>query len=166
MKSFYTLFFISVFFITASAQQNWLWSNGGVGNDEALDNATDQHGNIFTTGYFSLTAQFNSNTLISNGSGDVFVSKQDSNGVYQWVTQAGGTGSDRAYGIATDNAGNIFIAGFFSEPATFGSITLTSSNNSLDVFVAKLDVAGNFLWASSVVLTLIWSRQMLMEMEM
>jgi gliding motility-associated-like protein len=147
MNFFRTLFFILIFSISATAQQNWLWSNGGVGNDEALDNTTDQNGNIFTTGYFSLTAQFNSITLTSNGSGDIFVSKQDSNGVYQWVTQAGGTGSDRAYGIATDNAGNVFIAGFFSETATFGSITLTSSNNSLDVFVAKLDVSGNFLWA-------------------
>ncbi|MEP7168922.1 MAG: SBBP repeat-containing protein, partial [Bacteroidota bacterium] len=146
-KFFCAIIFLFSFFNISMAQKNWLWSNGGAGNDEALDNATDQNGNILTTGYFSQTAQFSSTTLVSNGSGDIFISKQDSNGTYQWATQAGGAASDRAYGIATDNSGNIFVSGFFSATATFGTFILTSSNNSQDVFVAKLDAAGNFLWA-------------------
>ncbi|MEO5571056.1 MAG: SBBP repeat-containing protein, partial [Bacteroidia bacterium] len=147
-KIFFSIVLALLFSISVSAQKNWLWHNGGAGNDEALDNAIDQNGNIFTTGYFSLTAQFNTISLSSIGSGDIFISKQDSNGLYQWAVQAGSSGSDRANSIATDNSGNVFIAGFFTGSASFGAITLTSSNNSQDVFVAKLDAAGNFIWAN------------------
>ena len=42
--------FLFFFFEVGIAQKNWLWSNGGVGNDEAFDNAKDQNGNIFTIG--------------------------------------------------------------------------------------------------------------------
>lgn len=131
----------------SSAQNNWLWKNGGAGNDEALDNCIDQSGNIYTTGYFSQSCTFNQTILTSFGSGDVFISKQTSNGNYAWAVQAGGISSDRAYSITTNNAGEIIVAGFFSGTATFGSIILTATGNSQDVFVAKLDATGNFLWA-------------------
>ncbi len=131
------------------AQSNWLSSAGGSGNDEALKNTVDNSGNIYTIGYFSLGATFGSTSLTSNGSGDVFVSKQNSAGNYLWVVKAGGPQSDRAYGIATDAFGNIFITGFFSGQAIFGSIVLSSLNSSQDIFVAKLDATGNFIWAKS-----------------
>src|SRR3954466_2970637 len=105
------LLFINSF--ASSAQQNWLWSTGSNGNDEALKNTIDKSGNIYTTGYFSLSSQFGSTTLTSSGSGDIFISKQDSSGNYIWTVKAGGPLSDRAYGIAADSAGNIFITGFF-----------------------------------------------------
>src|SRR5215210_3626260 len=88
------------------AQQNWLWSNGGNGNDEALANAVDMNGNIYTTGYYSLSAKFDTLAFSSSGSGDVFVSKQNSSGKYLWTVRAGGPLSDRGYGISTDPSGN------------------------------------------------------------
>jgi len=66
---------------------------------------------------------------------------------WQWTTQAGGNGGDRGYAIATDDNGNSFVTGLFSETATFGSHSLTSSG-SCDIFVAKMDINGNWLWAS------------------
>jgi gliding motility-associated-like protein len=141
------LLFINSF--ASSAQQNWLWSTGSNGNDEALKNTIDKSGNIYTTGYFSLSSQFGSTTLTSSGSGDIFISKQDSSGNYIWTVKAGGPLSDRAYGIAADSAGNIFITGFFLGSATFGSITLNSANSSQDIFIAKLNAAGSFVWAKN-----------------
>jgi hypothetical protein len=46
-----------------------------------------------------------------------------------------------------DSGGNTYITGYFQTTAVFGTTTLTSAG-SLDVFVAKLDANGNFLWAT------------------
>src|ERR1035437_6877306 len=153
MKSIHFAVLSLILFVFLSnhsvAQQNWLWSNGGSGNDEALANVVDLNGNIYTTGYFSLSAKFDTTVLTSSGSGDIFISKQNNLGDYQWTVKAGGHLSDRGYGISTDPIGNIFITGFYSCTAKFGPYTLNSVNNSIDVYVAKLDSSGRFLWAKS-----------------
>ena len=66
---------------------------------------------------------------------------------WQWATQAGGTNSDEAKTITTDDAGNIYVTGYFCGTATFGSYSLTSSGID-DIFVAKMDAVGNWLWAT------------------
>ena len=129
------------------AQSNWLWQCGGSGNDEALANTTDAAGNIYTTGYFSLYAQFGSSVLASSGGGDVFVVKQNNSGAVLWAVKAGGSNSDRGTSIATDAGGNVYVCGHFSGTAMFGTFQLISVNNTEDIFVAKLDAAGNFVWA-------------------
>jgi len=53
--------------------------------------------------------------------------------------------TNRGRGIATDSSGNCYVTGHFQGTATFGSITLTNSGNH-DIFIAKLDPNGNFLW--------------------
>jgi len=52
--------------------------------------------------------------------------------------------------IALDAADNVYVAGYFTGGARFGATVLTSASPSEpDVFVAKLDAAGNYLWARS-----------------
>jgi len=68
-------------------------------------------------------------------------------GNWQWATRAGGTDWDAGYGITIDNAGNCYVTGYFEGTATFGFYSLTSSGEN-DIFVAKLDAIGNWLWAA------------------
>ena len=58
---------------------------------------------------------------------------------------AGGISSDIGTGISVDSLGNVYVTGYFSENATFGSTILTSNGGS-DIFVAKLDVSGSWKW--------------------
>lgn len=68
---------------------------------------------------------------------------------FQWVNYTGSTGSDYAKSVATDNAGNIYMTGYFSSPTiVFGSTTLTNTG-SADIFLVKYDAAGNVIWATS-----------------
>jgi len=62
------------------------------------------------------------------------------------VAQSPMDGMASNHKIATDAAGNSYIAGTFEGTVSFGSIALSSVGGS-DVFVAKLDPAGNYLWA-------------------
>ena len=89
-----------------------------------------------------------STDLISAGAGDIFVTMFDSSGNLLWAKQAGspeGIDGDQGYDIVMDSSGNSYITGFFEGAATFGN-TIFNSGGKGDLFVAKYDGSGNFLW--------------------
>jgi hypothetical protein len=73
----------------------------------------------------------------------------DSGGNFLWAKRAGGTSGGKGWGIAVDSSGNTYITGNFSGTAEFGATTLTSAGGG-DIYVAKVDSGGNFLWAKHV----------------
>ncbi|MCB5245750.1 MAG: SBBP repeat-containing protein, partial [Candidatus Cloacimonetes bacterium] len=129
---------VDIFVAKLDSSGNWLWAKQAGGNnwDVGFGIATDSSGNSYVTGFFAESASFGSTTLTSSGGEDIFVAKLDSSGNWLWAKQAGGTGLDIGYGIATDSSGNSYVTGFFAESASFGSTTLTSSGGE-DIFVAK-----------------------------
>jgi len=139
---------IDIFIAKLDSSGNWLWAKkaGGTDWDGGLGIAVDASGNSYVTGYFADSAIFGSTTLTGNEGDNIFVAKLDSNGNWLWVKKAGGTGYDGGLGIEVDASGNSYVTGDFSGTVTFGSTTLTSRGNS-DIFVAKLDSSGNWLWA-------------------
>ena len=141
--------FANIFIAKLDSSGNWLWAkNAGYSGCGTSGNgiAVDASGNIYVTGYCADSAIFGSITLTSNGDSDIFIAKLDSSGNWLWAKNAGGTDYDYGQGIAVDASGNSYVTGYFeSTTATFGSTTLTSSGFS-DIFVAKLDSSGNWLW--------------------
>ena len=93
---------------------------------------------------------FGSTVLVANGNyADVFAARLDPTGTtWRWAIRAGGPQPDGATAIATDAAGNAYLTGFFDGPADFGGQSLASAGGNGDVFVAKLDPAGQWAWAS------------------
>ena len=71
----------------------------------------------------------------------------------EWGKQMGSTDFDRGIAVGLDAVGNVYTVGYFLETVDFdpgpGTFNLTSNGNT-DIFVQKLDPAGNFLWAKSV----------------
>jgi hypothetical protein len=126
----------------------WAISAGGASDDYGISIAVDGSGNSYLTGEFEGTATFGSTTLTSNGGNDIFVAKVDKSGKFVWVASAGGTGEDKGLSIAMNGSGNFYITGAFSTTATIGDTTLTSIGNT-DIFVAKVDMSGKFVWAAS-----------------
>lgn len=66
---------------------------------------------------------------------------------WAWAVNGGGGQSDKGNDIARDASGNIYVTGYFNNSATFGSYNLGQNSPSKEVFVAKLNPSGNFLWA-------------------
>jgi gliding motility-associated-like protein len=62
------------------------------------------------------------------------------------MNNAGGTTIDEGMDISMDGAGNSYITGYFTSACNFGSTTLLS-NGIDDVFLAKLDATGQYVWA-------------------
>ena len=132
---------------------NFLWavSAGGTEFDRGRSIAVDSVGNAVVTGTFdSDIATFGPYTLTGAGYGDIFAAKLDPAGNWLWAARAGGTEADEGLGIALDSAGNSYLTGLFSFSAIFGSHTVISSGFS-ETFAAKLDPAGNFMWAVSTI---------------
>ncbi|WP_158267613.1 SBBP repeat-containing protein [Adhaeribacter arboris] len=119
-------------------------SNLDFGNDMAVDDL----GNIYVTGGFSGTVQFGTTTLISNGYGDMFFAKYDTNGSFIWAKKGGGSSFTIANSIALDGSGNSYVTGYFRANAVFGAFTLTSLGRD-DAFLVKYDADGDVLWAKS-----------------
>jgi len=130
----------------------------GIGKDKdrATAVATDSSGNIYVTGHFSGTVNFNPNgntSLTATGTTSVFVAKYDSNDDLIWVDQMGGNATtssgitDSGTGIALDASGNVYVIGNFKDSsATFGSTILNNAGGGA-AFVEKLNAAGTVLWA-------------------
>ena len=139
-----------IFLAKMDADGNWQWATraGGSSDDYCGCIALDSTGNSYVTGKFIGTAIFGSISLTSSGLDDIFVAKMDADGIWQWATRAGGSDYDCGYSIALDSAGNSYVTGHFEGTAIFGSTSLTSSSGSYDVFAAKMDVDGNWLWAT------------------
>jgi len=146
----------------SSGKYVWAKNMGGPNFDYGQSVTLDGAGNIYITGRFIGTSDFDPDTtklanLISAGNKyDVFLAKYDSAGNYIWAKSMGGTGDDYGQGVATDAVNNVYITGWFGgasdyDPDTPGTAILTSANNfDFDVFLAKYDSSGHYLWAGSM----------------
>ncbi len=138
-----------------SIKLDWAKQNLGGGNNTAKDIAVDDAGNVYVTGYFTDTVDFDPGpdtfALVSRGDKDVFVQKLSPTGDLIWVKQMGGANADEGLAIAVDPAGNVYTAGTFRGVVDFnpgtGTNNQSSNSGSQDAFVQKLNAAGNYVWA-------------------
>ena len=126
---------------------DWAEKAGGNESDQGYDIVTSADGISYVTGWFSDTAHFDDLMLISAGGKDVFVAKYGIGGDLLWVCHAPGEYSNTAAGITTDQDGNVFITGWFEGQIHFGDLTL-QAHGLYDMFVAKLNPQGDFIWAN------------------
>lgn len=130
-------------------------SMGGTGNDMGIDLAIDGSGNIYTTGSFNGSCDFDPGAapgfLTSLGSSDPFVCKLTPALTYLWAKQIEGSAADEGLGISIDALGNSYTTGYFNTTADFDPTvsTYTLSGTGQNAFVWKLNSAGNLVWAKN-----------------
>jgi hypothetical protein len=129
---------------------------GGASNEEARAMTLDRSGNIYSTGFFAGTVDFDPGDGIANltslGFNDIFILKLNSDGNFLWVKHLSGTNSEAAASIAIDKDGNVITSGNFAGTVDFdpgSTVANLTSNGDDDVFISKLDSSGNYIWAKS-----------------
>jgi hypothetical protein len=160
MKKLLLSICVFAFSIQINAQTpNLTWAKGigGSLSDVGTSIVTDLNGNVYTTGYYSGTIDFdpslNSYTLSSNAGIDFYISKLDASGNFVWAKSIGGINNDFAYGITLDPIGNVIVTGYFAGTVDFDpNAGVTNLNSALanGIFVLKLDALGNFIWAKAM----------------
>lgn len=148
---------ISLYISKLSPAGNFVWAKsiGGSANTISTKLALDGKGNVFTTGYFESTVDFDPGistfNMTAKAIGDAFVMKLDSFGNFYWARQFSGNKTN-GLGIAIDPSGNVYTAGAFFDTCDFDPGANTKnliSNGNQDAYVSKLDASGNFVWAKT-----------------
>jgi hypothetical protein len=145
-----------VFVAKLSPAGVWQWATsarGGRDEDLSVGIALDGSGSATVAGNFnSPTLSFGTTTLTNAGtSNDIFVAKLSPTGTWQWATRVGAVLDDNCSSVTVDASGNSVVIGRFQSPAiTFGITTLTNANGA-DGFVAKLNPAGTWQWATAII---------------
>jgi hypothetical protein len=144
----------SVFVAKLSPTGTWLRVSqaGGAGNNYTYGGriAVDAAGNAYITGQLrGWDIRFGATSVANEGAYNAFVAKLDPAGNWQWAVVEGGDGYDSGSSIALDGSGNIYVTGiFWSTAARFGTTLLRNAGYRGDIFVAKLDASGHWLWAA------------------
>jgi len=125
---------------------------GGGSTDRITGLDIDGTGNIYVTGYFAGTVDFDpgagtSNLSSSGSNADIFISKYSSSSILSWVNRIGGTGTDRSWDLRLGNNNDVLVAGEFLGTVSFGSISIAGNASTVDAFITGLDQNGNYKWA-------------------
>jgi hypothetical protein len=150
-----------IFKLDGDGKLLWAHSFAGTNGNTFTQLAVNPKGDVYATGFFNNTADFDPGPGVFDLTADhggAFVLKLDKDGIFQWARSFNGgsgftvAGSD----IDVDAAGNVVSTGLFGGTVDFdpGSGTRNISAGGpadqplSNVYISKLDSAGNFVWAA------------------
>lgn len=148
-----------VFVLKLDKDGNFLWVKqfGGGSFDDVSAISTDQQGNVFVTGMFGDTADFDPGpgnyNMVSAGGFDAFLVKLDANGNFVWAKQWGGVGSEVGQAIKIDPFGNALVGMLFRLTTDLDPgvpVNNVTANGLDDIAICKLDPNGNLIWARAI----------------
>ncbi|MBL7047666.1 MAG: SBBP repeat-containing protein, partial [Candidatus Marinimicrobia bacterium] len=126
-----------------SANGNNVWASEATAERSPSPQAIaiDELGNTFITGSISGDSWFGDQHIAVSGQNDVFTSKINSEGVFQWAARYGNGAvynSEMGNGISLDAQNNVYIAASGNNPG--------SQNG----YLLKYDEVGNLIWAKDI----------------
>lgn len=155
-----------MFISKLDAAGNFVWAkqfgNGAATTSYAVAIAVDKSGNVYITGGFQGTGDFDPGAAVENltsaGNEDIFILKLDTDGNFVWVKRIGGAESDAGSSIAVDTIGTVYTTGWYNLEVDFdpgaGVYNLPSNGCPTCVhygaYVLKLDTDGNLVWAKQL----------------
>jgi hypothetical protein len=147
-----------IFISKLNSNGDYIWAKrcGSADVDKAFDVRTDVSGNVYCTGYFGGTVDFDPNTgtatLTSNGVANTFISKFSPAGDFIAVSQLSCNNESKPVALVLDSEFHIYCAGYFNGTGDFdpgfNQFNLTSTGNE-DAFIVKLNPCN----ATSAILT-------------
>jgi len=153
----------AVYIIKLDSSGNFIWARqvGGIGSvDCAAAYLDEAAGVLYCTGAFQGNIDFDpgpsSFNLASTTYGVTYILKLHISGTFIWAKQVASSNAQSNAGssVKGDNNGNIYITGNFSGIADFdpgnASYELTATNSLRDMYILKMDAAGNFLWTKQL----------------
>ena len=140
-----------VFLTRLDASGAHVWSkrfgSGSLQSGQSV--AFDPTGNVVIAGYFQGSVTFGPTALTTSGGSDIFVAKFSATGDHLWSKKFGSAADDQlGLAVAVDAQGNVLLTGALTGSINFGGGSLATTGGP-DVFVVKLNPAGNHVWSNS-----------------
>ncbi len=139
---------VAVVKLNDSGAPTWATTFGGLGDESVNDIDVDAGGDVLLIGEFKETVTVGSTKLRSAGEDDVFIVKLARDGVPRWAKSYGTKKEDIGSTVASDSFGGVYAGGWFRGSLTIGPNKL-KSNGEKDVFIAKLNRAGEPQWSKN-----------------
>jgi hypothetical protein len=145
--------YYDVFLSKFDSNGNFVWARtwGESGIDLGGSAAIDGSGNVYVTGEFEGTVDFDPGVGVdnhsSNGITDIFLSKYDPNGNLVWARTWGGSYDDWGLSVMIDGSGNAYATGSFGDIVEFdpgAGVENHTSNGDYDAFLSKFLPNGNW----------------------
>ncbi len=119
---------------------------GGTGGTAVMAIAVDRAGNAYVAGWAESSALAG---VATRGGVDAFVARFDALGALVYLTYLGGSGDDRAFGVAVDGNGSAVVAGWtYSVNFPVAAPHQSGLAGGRDVFIAKLNPSGGLLFST------------------
>jgi hypothetical protein len=141
----------------AEAVYSFTKTMGGTDQDYGQSVAVDSSGNVYITGSFRDTVDFNPDAGPDNrtsaGLEDIFLTKLNSSGSVVWTRTLGGTDADFGQSVAVDSSDNVYITGSFRDTVDFDPGAGTDNRTSAgleDIFLTKLNSSGSVVWTRTI----------------
>ena len=116
----------------------WTHQYGTPADDHLGGVAIDADDHLYLSGW----TQGSFGGMSTAGAEDIVVFRLDTEGNVQWIRDTGTPGTDEPTSIAVDGTGNVLVAGY-----TTGTLAGPGNAGQFDMFVAKFDPSGTYLWA-------------------
>ncbi len=158
---------LDIYLVKWDVNGGFIWTKSFTKTSGTYDNHAeaiifDNQGNLYTTGSFAGSADFDpgpsvltltSSGVIPGGSYDAYIAKLDPNGQLLWVKKTDGISGETGLALHLDSQGNVYTIGFFGgntvdfDPGA-GVHSITSTGT--PTFFLKLKSTGDFIWAKVV----------------
>ena len=135
----------------AGTVYSWTKTMGGTLADCSESAAVDASGNVYLSGFFLGTADFDpgpgTDNHTSTGDYDIFLTKINADGTYGWTKTMGGTLADCSESAAVDASGNVYVTGNFQGTVDFDpgpDLDNHACNDRIDIFLTKINADGTY----------------------
>lgn len=153
---------IDVFILKLSPSGNFMWakSMGGIQEDRLTSIAVNAAGNIFATGFFKGSGDFDPNAgttmLTATQYSDIFLMRLNADGSFGWASGFGGADNDEGRAITTDAEGNLIFTGIFNGTVDFDpgvsvkNLVSIGQNSYQSTFLVKFNENQELIWAQEI----------------
>ncbi|HLF65098.1 MAG TPA: T9SS type A sorting domain-containing protein [Saprospiraceae bacterium] len=135
----------------------WAKSIGGFWTQAGYGVTLDSGGNVYVTGLSIGTCDYDPGpeifNLTSEGTLNCFICKLNDSGDFIWARLINGPGQSVGRDIVIDEDQNVYMIGEFQSTMDFdpgANLFEMTSGIFSDVFILKVDVDGNFIWAKQL----------------
>ncbi len=144
--------------IKLNSDGDFVWAQS-FGSTEASDFEevysldTDADGNVYAVGHYntsmSFVTPFGTQQITSNGSLDIYAIKFTSEGFFDWVRTAGGSGPDLSIKVKV-SGNNVFLTGAYEGTAIFessilGEVSLVNQEFNRGMYLLNINTDGFFV---------------------